>query len=499
MGWFASLVNWIDRVSGHFDEKKNELQSLLVSFQMQEDKKAEDRYLAVVSHVSNLFEGRYEIDVQQKLNSLFAYSGDLAAKVQALKFEIDKKTQAGDLSKALITRLPQEVQSLAKRIEDVQGQVLDVGKKIDSAIQELRNEIKSEHEKKLPASFNVFYNAFNRAPGITRKLSVRNDFDNICAHIEKQGLFFPRDLIKECCDALCDNRHLMLIGPPGTGKTKLGKILPSFFFPGNTNEILSYECANSSWDVMRFLGMTAFENDFLCTAPGVLTKAVVKCIERDGKHWLFVDEINRADIEGLLGGSLSSLTIYRDEPTFLQEPVYIAPSNSVNLQIPPSFRLICAMNEHEDQILYYMTEQIRERFRTVYVNPLNEQLTRKMLHFQIAHIWETIPSTPEVRDSIDRLTNIIESIRIIGTERKCPSCRLGNRLIEDTARKFLGKVATGNDPIVCLDEELSGAVIGRVIQAEFSTIETVLSRSFPDKKFTNCRKRLLNHLQRSIL
>ncbi|HVV73691.1 MAG TPA: AAA family ATPase, partial [Verrucomicrobiae bacterium] len=174
--------------------------------------------------------------------------------------------------------------------------------------------------------------------------------------------FFDRARVQEAIVGLTLG-HLILSGPPGTGKTKLAGLLAQAF------EVdLIVETANPEWSVYDVIG-TQVLAEGQKTAPqhGVVTTALLRCGAAIVANWdtgagpratwLLVDEINRAEIDRAFGPLFTALSgdgkgsypldYFPGKPTIV---------------VPNCFRLICTMNDSDTRFVNSMSGALRRRF-----------------------------------------------------------------------------------------------------------------------------------------
>lgn len=114
---------------------------------------------------------------------------------------------------------------------------------------------------------------------------------------------FPRHSEEEVAKLLEDRRFVVLQGPPGTGKTRLGLLIAQRY--GQPTQVQFHPARTYEDFVIGLAPQThgdalAFE----VRAGDLLRANQAAQSASDGKHVLFIDEINRGDLSRVLGESI---------------------------------------------------------------------------------------------------------------------------------------------------------------------------------------------------
>jgi 5-methylcytosine-specific restriction protein B len=196
------------------------------------------------------------------------------------------------------------------------------------------------------------------------------DLNQIVQKVYDSG-FYPREVVEEAVVAISIG-HLLIGGPPGTGKTKIAHELASA-----CGAKLLTATANPEWSVYDVIGTLALKQEAGATSTvpqhGVITRAIIECANTMVRNnntgdppsatWLLIDEINRAEIDRAFGPLFSALS--GDQGYYTLD--YMQGSPDIN--IPERFRIIATMNDYDTRFVNSMSAALRRRFKRVLVLP----------------------------------------------------------------------------------------------------------------------------------
>ncbi|MBQ7257040.1 MAG: AAA family ATPase [Abditibacteriota bacterium] len=322
------------------EKSKGTYQDLsIVIFPSNEEKDDDDRWLIALVVGSENFKNDYDIVSLPRTRRLFVKYLE-KNEFNFIKYDFTDILTANTFNS--FYRDKELPESLKKAKEKYNNYILA------STLFDLKNE---EKAKKIISTYLAIYAKYIRDwPSNKDHRNAVNDALKIDKTINED------DIEKEVEELIKNRKYVVLQGAPGTGKTRLAKMIPNkkdkiFFtqFHAETNY------SDFVYGIMPKVNSKELEYE---AKKGILVKAIKYAINNKRQNvYLIIDEINRANLSNVLGSAF-----YLFEPNMIDNKIEIEVCPGLLLKkLPDNLYVIATMNT-ADRSLAVVDFALRRRF-----------------------------------------------------------------------------------------------------------------------------------------